>query len=407
MVRVLSLTTIYPNAQNLAEGRSVALLDRALARRGITGTTLVLRPYAPYWLAQRRPAWSHLAVRDHTETADGLRVFFTHYWHLPARYSLMQCVNSMTARAAALIRQHKLSFDVVHAESIYPAALAAQRVAARWRKPFVITLRDDLSHLQAQYGQHKTARRVFQSMFAKVSAVFVIGPALERDAPKFFPDDVCPPVILAPNGIDARGLENLLAAAPPPPTAQPWGHIVSVGNLFRIKGIHENLRALQQLDARGLRRWRYTVVGDGPYRPELQALARELGVDDRVTFRGRLPHPQALAAIRDADIFCLPSWAEPFGNVYAEAAVCGRPAIGCWGGGAEILIRDGETGLLVPPRDVTALAGALGALLTNEPRARAMGDCARQAIGRFTWQATAQIYADILERLPALSPPAG
>ncbi len=69
--------------------------------------------------------------------------------------------------------------------------------------------------------------------------------------------------------------------------------------------------------------------------------------------------------IHESDIFCLPSWAEPFGNVFAEAAVCGRPAIGCQGFGAELTIRDGETGLLVPPRDVEGLAEALAYLLTD------------------------------------------
>ena len=176
---------------------------------------------------------------------------------------------------------------------------------------------------------------------------------------------------------------------------------MNVGSLYRIKGIHENLRALKRLYDQGLQDWGYTVVGNGPYRKELEALAKETGLGDRVVFKGTLPHQEAIRHMYEADIMSLPSWAEPFGNVYAEAAVCGRPAIGCRGGGAELTILDGETGLLVPPKDVEALAEALKFLLTHPERARQMGAAAREHIKQFTWERTAKIYLETLEKIQA------
>jgi len=68
------------------------------------------------------------------------------------------CVRGMAERAMELIEAHGLKFDVVHAESIYPAGLAAQRVAKRYGVPFVVTLRDDLGHLRDLYARRPEAR---------------------------------------------------------------------------------------------------------------------------------------------------------------------------------------------------------------------------------------------------------
>jgi len=396
-MKILSLTTIYPNEQMDAEGRSVRFLDQALAKIGVGGTTLVLKPWVPLWLAEHSDRWKHLAVRRKIEESDGLRVIFSHYLHIPARYRLDLCVYAMTYQAIRLIRKYGWEFDVVHGECIYPASLAARLVARYFRVPFIITLRDDLSHLQDLY-EMREAQKFFGPMFASVSAIFLIGPALMKNISAFLPPKAQPQLILAPNGVDIDGLEFFLHNLPKP-SGHSWGRIVSVGNLYRFKGIHENLHALRLLDERGFKDWHYTVVGHGPYRKELESQAKEKGLGERVKFVGRLPHREAIRQIWDADIFSLPSWEEPFGNVYSEAAVCGRPAIGCRGFGAELTIRDGATGILVPPKDVSALADALLLLLTLPEQARKMGEEAQRHIRQFTWDRTAQIYKESISQV--------
>lgn len=377
----------------------MAFQDAAFGKLGVKCTTFVLKQWAPGFMARRSPRLRHLAVRDRVETLNGAKVIFSHYLHVPVRYSLEQCVRSMTRRAIRLIEAHGLQFDLVHGQSIYPAALAAHRLAALFGVPFVITLRDDLSHLATLY-ERRNARALFEPMFAAVAAVFVIGPAQERDAWRFLPERSTAQVVLAPNGVDVQGIRSILEALPPGAPGA-WGRVVSVGSLFRLKGIHENLRALKMVHDRGLRDWTYTVVGDGPYRKELEGLSKELGLKDRVAFEGSVPHHEAIRHMRDSDIMSLPSWAESFGNVYAEAAVCGRPAIGCRGGGAELTIVDKRTGLLVPPRDIPALADALAFLLSDPEKAREMGAAARGHIRQFTWERTARIYVEKLNDILA------
>jgi teichuronic acid biosynthesis glycosyltransferase TuaC len=391
-MKILTLAAIYPNEQNDSIGRSVAFLDRALARRGIQGVSLFLRPWAPGFLARRLAPWRHLALRNRVEEEEGLTVVFDQYLHLPRRTRLDLSARFMAARAHRLITARGWDFDVIHGQSIFPSALAALFLSRRLRIPFFITLRDDLSHLDNMLkAASPSLKEMYGQMFRRVGAILNHGPSILRDLSRYLPEKRTIPVLLAPNGVDHEGIQIILESLPPAPQ-RVWGQVVSVGNLFRFKGIHENLEALRMVDQRGFRDWRYTVVGDGPFRQELQALAKDLGLADRVNFIGRVSHREAVRRIHEGDIFCLPSWQEPFGNVYAEAAVCRRPAIGCRGFGAEMTIRDGETGILVPPKDVPALAEALLLLLAHPERARRMGEGAEKHIRQFTWDRTAEIY---------------
>ena len=398
-MHILTLSTIYPNERRDTEGKSVACLDRALARQGVQSSTLVLRPWAPQWLAERIDGWRHLAVRNRVEKLNGVTVIFAHYPHLPRHFMLDLSARLMAARAISLVKKHGLSFDCVHGQSIYPAALATYLLAKRYGVPFIITLRDHLDHHAYMLNQSGPGlREMFADMFRQVSTVMVHGPALQKDIAAYLPQDRDIPVILAPNGVDRAGLEKIMVAMPQPNTRCSFKKIVSVGNLYRYKGIHENLRALKLIDERGCKDWRYTVVGDGPYRQELENLAAELRLNDRVRFTGRLSHFETMREIREADIFSLPSWMESFGNVYAEAAVCGKPVIGCRGMGAEVTVRHGETGLLVPPKDVDELARCLEYLLSHPEEAAAMGRRGQEHIRQFTWEKTAALYQQVMER---------
>ena len=99
--------------------------------------------------------------------------------------------------------------------------------------------------------------------------------------------------------------------------------LISVGNLQAGKGIDLVLRALADLNAAGHRDWTYRIIGDGPLRSELESLAASLGLTRQVVFSGSVQHQDVEAALREADIFVLPSWREAFGIAYLEAMACG------------------------------------------------------------------------------------
>ncbi|TXH39308.1 MAG: colanic acid biosynthesis glycosyltransferase WcaL [Rhodospirillaceae bacterium] len=160
--------------------------------------------------------------------------------------------------------------------------------------------------------------------------------------------------------------------------------ILSVGRAVPKKGYDDLLRALARLPAE--LDWRFQHIGGGPELERLKSLAAELRIADRVAWRGAQPQLEVLAAYRAADLFVLASCIAEDGdrdglpNVLMEAQSQALPVIATSISGVPELIQDGETGLLVPPNDPEALAGAIAGLLPDPARRRALADAGAQRL---------------------------
>jgi glycosyltransferase involved in cell wall biosynthesis len=165
---------------------------------------------------------------------------------------------------------------------------------------------------------------------------------------------------------------------------------VTVARLVERKGIDDLVHALARLE-RG--RYHLEIIGSGPAEPALRELVARLGLRAEVRFMGALDRAGVAARLRAADLFTLPSRAEAFGNVFAEAMAAGLPVVGTAIGGITELVQDGRHGLLVPPRDPAALAAAIS-LLGEQPALRsAMGARNRaHAVTHLSWEAVTQRY---------------
>jgi len=161
--------------------------------------------------------------------------------------------------------------------------------------------------------------------------------------------------------------------------------ILHVARLVEVKGTRYLLRAFARI-ARTCDRVRLLIIGDGPLRRPLQALAASMGVGDRVEFIGAIPHAQVLASIRKAAMLVLPGIRtatgreEGLGMVLLEAAATGVPIIGSRVGGIPECIVEGKTGFLVPERDEEALARRMTELLEDPVRRHAMGAAGRALV---------------------------
>jgi glycosyltransferase involved in cell wall biosynthesis len=149
------------------------------------------------------------------------------------------------------------------------------------------------------------------------------------------------------------------------------------------KGYRELVQAADVV-LRRLPRAQFWCFGEGVLRGELELAAERAGIADRFKLPGFRRDVADL--MRAVDVMCLPSHREPFGLVYVEAALASRPVIASQAGGAPEIIEHGQTGLLVPPRDVAALADAILTILDDRSAAGAMGRRGRElALERFTW----------------------
>jgi len=161
--------------------------------------------------------------------------------------------------------------------------------------------------------------------------------------------------------------------------------ILHVARLVEVKGTAYLLRAFATV-ARQHDQARLLIIGDGPLRRRLQALAASLGVRDRVEFLGALPHAEVLAWMRKAAMLALPGIRtatgreEGLGMVLLEAAATGLPIIGSRVGGIPECILDGRTGFLIPERDASALAERMSKLLENPVGRHQMGAAGRALV---------------------------
>lgn len=155
------------------------------------------------------------------------------------------------------------------------------------------------------------------------------------------------------------------------------GYVLFAGRHRYYKGLEYLVRAAPLIQAP------VVMIGDGPERPRLEALAREVGAT--IHFPGTLSQADLVDHLHGCEVFAFPSVerSEAFGMSILEAHACGKPVVATrLGTGVEFANLDGETGLNVPPRDPDALAAAINRLLADTQMRTAMGERARIRVNR-------------------------
>jgi glycosyltransferase involved in cell wall biosynthesis len=282
------------------------------------------------------------------------------------------------------------SFELVHAHYAVPAGDAVLRWLGRRAKlPFVVSVHGGDLFYTAKRSDH--GRRVVLQVFGAADA------------------------ILANSGLTRGGIEGL-GAKPERvhvvhPGADPVARaanrhadptLVTVANLEAHKSQSDVIRAVAALRHRHPR-LRYLVVGRGPDRAVLEALADSLGVAERVRFTGGLSHDDAITELARCHIHVMPSRIDAFGVAHVEAMAAGLPTVGAVGTGAEDIARSGEGALLVRAGDITALVRLLDDLLSDDAGRERLGEQARKtASEHFSWQRAGEQTEAIYRSLSSL-----
>lgn len=188
--------------------------------------------------------------------------------------------------------------------------------------------------------------------------------------------------------------------------------LLTVGRLVPRKGIDTVIRALPAV-LQALPDVAHVVVGTGPDRSRLEALAVDEGVENHVHFQGAVSYNELPFYYSTADLFVMPAREEPpdvegFGIVFLEANACGTPVVGSRTGGIPDAIVEGKTGVLASPTDAASVANAIEQLLTDADRAAEMGRRGRERVVReATWDHVAtRLFKYLTDRVPASRPPA-
>jgi teichuronic acid biosynthesis glycosyltransferase TuaC len=393
------LSHLYPSAVSRSAGVFVHEQALALRRRGHDVRVVSPTGWAPPGLAR----WSAHREVPGTEVLDGIPVLHPRMLSLPgARLGRRNCEAMLLGVRRAIARVYKRwRFDVIHAHMVVPDGWVAARLGALLDVPVVATAhRADVLDVPARSAADR--ERVAQAvvMVDRLCAVsrVVADAAAALAEPRR-------PVAVVPNGADTdncrpwpqREMRDEFGLPPEGPV------VTYVGQLVRRKGVDTLVEAIALLADRPGETPVLAAAGDGPLRGELESRVRDLGLDDRVRLVGSIEHGRVGRFMAAGDVFTLPSLSEGLPTVVCEAMNCGLPVVATGVDGTPEIVRDGRTGLLVPPSDPQALADALATVLSDGDLRRRMGEEALR-VGReqYTWEANARtmerIYAEVTGR---------
>jgi glycosyltransferase involved in cell wall biosynthesis len=381
---VIIVTNIFPNVPGDRDGNFIYESAASLAAAGISVSVLVVRHWWPRFAECLREPW----LRDHFDCAafkEFADITVIRHLFIPRNYFWRAGEWLQNRRAEPVLRElvGTANADLihVHGEGLVEAAV---RVGRQKNCPVVVTLHG-IPTMRRFYDlpQRKTK---FRAMLRSAARVVIVGEPLRPFYADVMGDEGLMTVV--PNGV-------VLPCTPPKIIlSETCIRFISVSNLNEGKGVDHALRGLARARDLGFLDWTYTIVGGGPEQRSLESLSTELGLQDRVLFRGPCPHQEIYAHLGKADVFLLPSYREGFGIAYLEAMAAGLLAIGVKGQGPMAFIEHGRSGLLVEPRSDDSVTQAVLTINADRNTSRRIAEQGSViARTRFSWRTHADHLA--------------
>lgn len=362
-VRILTFTTLFPNAINPHHGVFVENRLRQLLGSGQVSARVV----APVpWFPSRIPLFGRYADMANVPLREERhRILVDH-----PRYLVVPKVGMHVAPIFLFLsaRRHirkmmddGFEFDLIDSHYCYPDGVAAVMLGRHFSKPVTITARGTDVNLIAD---HPIPRRMIRWAGSRADGVISVCEALRTRLSEIGVSG--DKVRVMRNGVDLElfrplpdrvGLRKRLGLN--------QFILLSVGHLIRRKGHDLVIRALVDLPEA-----RLLIAGGGPEQAALQGLSKRLQVADRVQFLGVVPHGELVDYYNAADVLVLASSREGWANVLLESMACGTPVVASNVWGTPEVVAAPEAGLLMQERNPRALARAVQTLRDRLPDRR-------------------------------------
>jgi len=385
-MKTLTFSTLYPNAARPGHG----IFVETQLRQQLASGRVESRVVAPVpWFPSRDPRFGEYAVHaavPREEQRHGIQVLHPRYLALPrigmslAPFLLAQSVKPTIGRVLA-----RYPFDLIDAHYFYPDGVAAVMLGRCFGKPVVITALGTDVNLIPRY---RLPRRMIRWAARNAAGIITVARALkDRLVALGVPEGR---IEVLRNGVDLQLFR--------PVDREDWRHrlgfkrttLLSVGNLVPLKGHDLTIRALRLLPEMEL-----VLIGTGPERAALGALARELNVGDRVTFAGTMAQEALRHYYGAADALVLASSREGWANVLLESMACGTPVVASSVGGTPEVVAAPHAGVMMAERTPEALAQAVRRLFAHGPDRGAT----RHYAEGFGWGATTEGQLQLFERI--------
>jgi glycosyltransferase involved in cell wall biosynthesis len=390
-MKLLTFSTLYPNSQQPNHGIFVETRLRYLIASGQVESRVV----APVpWFPLKGERFGHygtLAKVPRRETRNGIDVTHPRYLVLPrvgmnvTPYTLAHAAKREIGR----ILDSGYDFDAIDAHYFYPDGVAAVMLGKYFNKPVVITARGTDINLIPQFAR---PRQLILDAARDADGIITVCKALKDEMVGLgvAPDNITP----LRNGVDLERFAPIDRAAARAAVGLVPGRftLLSVGLLDPRKAHDLIIRALPQLPDVDL-----LIAGIGPEKTNLERLARELNVQDRVKLLGSVPQTELKTYYNAADTLVLASSREGWANVLLESMACGTPVVASNVWGTPEVVAASAAGVLMPQRTPEGLVEALGQLRANYPEHAAT----RRYAEGFGWQPTTQGQIDLFHSILA------
>ncbi len=204
---------------------------------------------------------------------------------------------------------------------------------------------------------------------------------------KYFQDIGCKNIEVIPNGIDLEKFNDL--------DHRKHGFVVmTVARLEKVKGIEYLIKAMS-VDIRCRQTKHLLIIGEGSQRKNLENLVKELNLQSKVKFLGEIPNQEIPQHLAEASCFVLPSLKEGFGIVILEAMAAGVPVIATNVGGIPDIVENGNTGILVEPKNPSQVADAINKIYSEPEIAEKLTQNALKALEKYNWDNISQQVLNI------------
>lgn len=271
----------------------------------------------------------------------------------------------------------KKPYDIIHAhhpiaalvmKQLFPDTPLAVTIHSSYERELILN-----GKIKDGGPEHQFLMSIYGELEAKADQLLTVSESFRS----YIAPHIAHPekIKVIPNGFDEKRFKPIAHE-------NAVTQLITVCRLVPAKGLDVLLHACAELKKKG-HPFVLHIIGDGPIREELEALAVKLDLYDDIIFYGYMLHPEEFMPF--FDVFVLPSRAEAFGSVFAEAALCWLALVGTNVGGIAEQIDDGVNGLLVPPEDPLALADALEKVVTDPTY--------RYNLARAGWDKAKKVYS--------------
>jgi len=334
----------------------------------------------------------HLRAGESHETKGDL------YQHLP----------EFISNLCRFQEENGLSYDLLHSHYWLSGRVAAL-LSEQWEVPYIATFHTlgDVKN-RARVGERETELRIDteREVIACADRIIATSTHEKNQMVRFYgaqPDRI----EVIPCGVDLTLFRPIDKNEARQKLGLSNGKIVLfVGRIEPLKGIDILLNAVASLEDKD--DLRVLIIGgdsgDSEEVARLSWLATDLGIGEKVAFVGAIEHERLPLFYSAANICVVPSYYESFGLVALESLACGTPVVASRVGGLPSIIRDGETGYLIPWHCPEPFTEQLELLLANESLARSFGIAGRASVENFSWSTVAEQVAEVYETLTEGSP---